>query len=89
METNFEELESAHSHLARQRVMADLKTLVRDSEDLLRATASDMSEKAREARMRMVGALERAKATCDDLQEQTVATARAAAKKADTMIRTV
>src|SRR4051794_34429536 len=88
METNFEELEQTHSHLARQRVIADLKSLVRDSEDLLKATAGDVSEKAKEARTRVAGALERARATCDDLQDQTVATARAAAKKADTVIRT-
>src|SRR4051812_32166937 len=88
METNFEELEQAHSRLARERVMADLKSLVRDSEDLLKATAGDVSEKAKEARTRVAAALERAKVSCDDLQEQTIASAKAAAKKADTMIRT-
>ena len=88
METNFEELEQAHSRLARERVMADLKTLVRDSEDLLKATAGDVSEKAKEARARVSSALERARASCDDLQEQTIASAKAAAKKADAVIRT-
>lgn len=88
METHFENMENAHSTLARERVMADLKSLVRDSEDLLKATASDVSEKAKEARSRLTAALERAKGTCDSLQEQTVATAKAAAKKADAMIHT-
>ena len=87
METHFEELENAHSSLARQRVMADLKALVRDSEDLLKATAGDVSEKAREARARVIAALERAKESCDSLQEESVATAKAAARKADTVIR--
>jgi ElaB/YqjD/DUF883 family membrane-anchored ribosome-binding protein len=32
-------------------------------------------------------ALERAKTTCQDAQEQNIATAKAAAKKADTVIR--
>lgn len=88
METHFENLEHAHSTLARQRVMADLKSLVHDSEDLLKATAGDVSEKVKETRARVSAALERAKATCEDLQEETASTARAAAKKADTVIRT-
>ena len=87
METHFENMEHAHTTLARERVMADLKSLVRDSEDLLKATAGDMSEKAKEVRSRISAALERAKETCAHLQEQGAATARAAAKKADTVIR--
>lgn len=73
--------------VARDRVVADLKSLVRDSEDLLKATAGDLSEKAKEARSRLTAALERAKSTCVDLQAQTAASARAAARRADTVIR--
>lgn len=87
METNYEAIEKAHSAVARERVLADLQTLTRDAEDLLKATAGDVSDKAKEARNRVTAALERAKTTCINLQEQTVASARAAAKKADTMIR--
>lgn len=87
METNYEAIEKAHSAIARERVMADLQTLTRDAEDLLKATAGDVSDKAKEARSRVAAALERAKVTCVHLQEQTVATAKAAAKKADTVIR--
>jgi ElaB/YqjD/DUF883 family membrane-anchored ribosome-binding protein len=87
METHFDNIQHAHSTLARERVVADLKSLVRDSEDLLKATAGDVSEKARETRARVSAALERAKETCVNLQEQTAATARTAAKKADTVIR--
>jgi ElaB/YqjD/DUF883 family membrane-anchored ribosome-binding protein len=87
METNFENLEHAHSTVARQRVVADLKALFRDSEDLLKATAGDMNEKVKEARARVICALERARETCGDLQDQTAATARVAANKADTVIR--
>jgi ElaB/YqjD/DUF883 family membrane-anchored ribosome-binding protein len=87
METHFENLVQAHSAMARERVLRDLKTLARDSEDLLKATAGDLSEKARGARARVADALERAKATCAELQEQTIASAKAAAKRADTMIR--
>lgn len=87
METHFEELAREHGALARERVMADLKSLVRDSEDLLKATAGDVSEKAKEARSRVAAALERARATCENVQEQTLAKAKAAAKQADTVIR--
>lgn len=83
METNYEALEKGHSAMARERVAGDLKTLTRDAEDLLRATAGDVSDKAKEARARLGAALERAKATYANLQEQTVA----AAKKADVVIR--
>jgi len=88
METHFENMEHAHSTLARERVVADLKSLVRDSEDLLKATAGDVSEKAKEVRTRISSALARAKETCANLQDQTAETAREAAKKADTVIRT-
>lgn len=87
METNFENLAQAHSLISRERVLGDLKTLARDSEDLLKATAADASEKAKELRARLTGSLERAKSTCTDLQEQSVASAKAAVKKADKIIR--
>jgi len=87
METHFENLAEAQSRMARERVLRDLKALASDSEALLKATAGDLSEKAREARRRVAGALERARETCAELQEQTVASARAAAQKADSSIR--
>jgi ElaB/YqjD/DUF883 family membrane-anchored ribosome-binding protein len=87
METTFEEIEKSQGAAARERIRADLQTLTKDAEELLKVTASDMSEKAKEARGRMAATLERAKATCMHLQEQTVATAKAAAKKADVVIR--
>jgi ElaB/YqjD/DUF883 family membrane-anchored ribosome-binding protein len=88
METHFENMEHVHSTLARERVMADLKSLAHDAEDLLKATAGDVSEKAREVRSRVTAALERAKATCEDMREKTATTAKATVKKADTAIRT-
>jgi len=87
METHFASIEHAHSRRARERVLADFRALVRDSETLLKATAGDVSEKAKEARVRLRAALERAKSTCDELQRQAVAVAKAAAKKADAVIR--
>lgn len=87
MKANTDTLEKSASTQARERVLGDLKSLTQDAEDLLKATAGDLSDKAKDARTRMAAALERAKSTCEDLQEQAGATARAAAKKADSMIR--
>ena len=87
METHFVNMEHGHSTLARERVLADLKVLLRDSEDLLKATAGDMSEKAKEIRSRLNVALASAKETCESLQQQTEAATLAAAKRADTVIR--
>ncbi len=84
---NPEELTTDHSALARERVYADLRALSRDAEDLLRATAGDMSEKAKEARSKVAEALDRARNTCDSLQEKSAANAQVAAQKADTVIR--
>jgi ElaB/YqjD/DUF883 family membrane-anchored ribosome-binding protein len=87
METHFENIERAHSILARNRVIADLRTLARDAEDLLKATAGDMSDKAKEARVRLREGLERVRAACIELEKQTVAAAKAAADQADDLIR--
>ena len=87
METHFPHMENSHSRLARERMMADLKALAGDAEALLRATADDASDKAKDARARVVAALEKAKATCSDLQERSMETAREAVKKADDTIR--
>jgi ElaB/YqjD/DUF883 family membrane-anchored ribosome-binding protein len=87
MVTYFGEIEQARNCIACERMLADLQTLGRDTEDLLKATAYGVSGKAGEVRARITTALERAKATCSELQAQTVATAKAAAMKTDTVIR--
>jgi ElaB/YqjD/DUF883 family membrane-anchored ribosome-binding protein len=87
METHFENLVQAHSVMARERVLRDLKTLARDAEDLLKATAGDLSEKTKVARAHLTGVLERAKKTGVELQELTIASAKTGAKRADAMIR--
>ena len=87
METHFPALENSQSRLARERVMADLKTLASDAEELLKATAGDVSEKAKEARVRLGAALDRAKASYAVMQDQGIETAKIAARKADETIR--
>jgi ElaB/YqjD/DUF883 family membrane-anchored ribosome-binding protein len=62
----------ANAQLAR-----DLKAVVRDAEELMKATAGQAGEKLTEMRSRLAAALESAKGTCHKLEEKTVATAKA------------
>ncbi len=52
------------------KLVNDLKAVVRDAEELVRATASEVGEKAREAREKLVSAMETAKGTCRRLEEE-------------------
>lgn len=88
METHFPQTDESRSQLARERVMADLRTLASDAEALIKATADDASDKAKEARARLTAALEKARSTYDDLQTQSLASAKAALRKADDTVRT-
>ena len=60
-----------------EKIMADLKTLSRDAEALMHATAGQAGEKVAEMRSRLAAALEAAKTTCHRLEEKTVAAAKA------------
>jgi len=87
METFFPNSDDTDSRLVRERVMTDLRTLASDAEALLKATAGDVSDKAKEAREKLTAGLERAKSTYADLQNRGIESAKAAAKKADATIR--
>ena len=50
---------------------------VRDAEALIKATASELGEKAKEARARLIEALDAAKVTCHKLEEKAIAGAKA------------
>jgi ElaB/YqjD/DUF883 family membrane-anchored ribosome-binding protein len=80
METVFQNMENAQTDVPREKVKEDLRALVRDAEELLKATAGDMSDKAKEARSRLSEAIEKAKVTCHRLEEKAVATAKATDK---------
>ncbi len=83
METAFETIEQGNVRVPREKIKQDLRVLVHDAEDLLKATAGDLSEKAKAARSRLSTALESAKVTCKRLEEKTAA----AAKATDRVIR--
>ena len=62
---------------ANQRLAGDLKVVVRDAEDLLKATAGEAGEKVKEVPSRLMTALDSAKSTCERLQDKTVEAAKA------------
>ena len=67
-----------------EKLLQDLKEVVRDGEELLRAGAEDLGERGAVAKEKLAAALEVAKETQRRLQERAVA----GAKAADTFIRT-
>ena len=67
--------------------MEDLRTLVRDAEELLKATAGDMSGKANELRERLKVAVDNAKVTYQRLQDKARDKAVESSKAADRVIR--
>jgi len=62
---------------ANERLASDLKAVVRDAEELMKATAGQAGEKISEVRKRLATALDSAKATCHRLEEKTIAAAKA------------
>jgi len=60
-----------------EKLMQDLKAVVHDGEELLKAGARDLSERGMAARERLAAALEVAKETRRKLQERAVNGARA------------
>ena len=68
------------NNVSTDRLVTDLKAVAHDAEDLLKASAGEVSEKAREARARLATALERTKEACGCLQEKAVAGAKATDK---------
>ncbi len=63
--------------MSTEKIVGELKTLARGAEDLLQATAGEMSAKAREARSRLAAKIESAKETCERLQDKAVEGAKA------------
>jgi ElaB/YqjD/DUF883 family membrane-anchored ribosome-binding protein len=67
-----------------QRLTADLQAVIRDAEELLKATGGQTGEHVSAVRARLTAAMESAKATAHKVQEKAVA----AAKATDQVIRT-
>lgn len=67
----------------KEKLLADLKAVVRDTEELLRVTADQAGEKATELRKRLTGILDSARSACQKLE----AKAAAGAENTDKLIR--
>lgn len=76
MDTNVES-NTCGDEVTREKLVGDLKTVAQDAEALLKATAGDLGEKAKEARARLTVALEKAKETYQKVQDQAIASAKA------------
>ena len=59
---------------------ADLRLLAQDAEELLKATADDLSDKAKEARAKLKVALEKARVSAHQWEDKAAAGARATDK---------
>ena len=75
------------SQAARDRLLADFKTISADVEALLHATQADVSEKARETRARLASTLEKAKANFQEVKAEGLDAAEEVLGKADKTIR--
>ncbi|MDH7502023.1 MAG: DUF883 family protein [Verrucomicrobiota bacterium] len=83
METHFQAMESAKADVTREKLKDDIRGLTEDAEALLKATAGDVSEKVKETRSRLASAIERVKASTEDMEKR----AAEAAKVADKVVR--
>ena len=65
---------------ATDRLVSDLKRIVRDSEELLHTTKDAVGDKAQEVRERLTDALDATKRTCRELEDKAIEGAKAADK---------
>lgn len=73
-------------HAGRDKLVADLKVVVADAEELLKATASQTGERITAARTRAEESLKVAKVRLADAQASAVANTKAAAQATDNYV---
>jgi ElaB/YqjD/DUF883 family membrane-anchored ribosome-binding protein len=71
------------TELSTDKLVKDLRNLTRDAEELVEATAGEVSDRAKDARKRLTAAVDSARAACETLQEK----AAAGVKATDKVIR--
>ncbi len=74
------ETESTEQEVTIRKLVEDFKVVVHDAEGLLKASAGELGEKAREARTRLAASLEGAKASFHNVEEKAIAGAKATDK---------
>ena len=79
--------QSASNDVSKEKLVADLKVVVADAEELLRATASQAGEKVVAARERIQASLATAKVKLSDAERALLEKSKLAAKAADEYVR--
>ena len=74
------ETESKAEQVTLGRLAQDFKVVLQDAEGLLKASAGELGEKAKEARARLAASLEGAKASFHKIEDRAVAGAQATDK---------
>ena len=83
MNTELMEVESEQHGVTKEKLMDDLRVVVADAEELLRATAGQAGEKVAEARERIQSSLASAKARLAVAQEVVIEKTKRAARATD------
>jgi ElaB/YqjD/DUF883 family membrane-anchored ribosome-binding protein len=78
---------SASNDVSKEKLVADLKVVVADAEELLRATASQAGEKVSAARERIQASLAAAKVKLTDAERALLEKSKLAARAADDYVR--
>ncbi len=79
--------QTAGSDVSKEKLVADLKVVVADAEELLRATASQAGEKVSAARERIQASLATAKVKLTDAERALLEKSKLAAKATDEYVR--
>ena len=79
--------QTASNDVSKDKLVADLKVVVADAEELLRATASQAGEKVSAARERIQASLASAKVKLTEAERALLEKSKEAAKAADEYVR--
>ena len=79
--------QTASNDVSKQKLVADLKVVVADAEELLRATASQAGEKVSVARERIQASLATAKVKLSEAEQALLEKSKLAAKATDEYVR--
>ena len=79
--------QTAGNDVSKEKLVADLKVVVADAEELLRATASQAGEKVSAARERIQASLATAKVKLTDAERALLEKSKLAAKATDEYVR--
>ena len=79
--------QSASNDVSKEKLVADLKVVVADAEELLRATASQAGEKVSAARERIQASLATAKVKLGEAERALLEKTKQAAKATDEYVR--